>query len=122
GDDTDHAVQALEPFLKAGPVLDQRAQLAPYPAILVSDEGPHQGHGLPISRSALLPHLDEATTEGLERLLTSGDVRFMQLRQVGGAINDVPADAMAYAHRSQNFSLVAMTVPRGTESLDAQWA
>ena len=121
GDDTDRAVRALEPFLKAGPVLDQRAQLAPYPAILVPDDGPHQGAGLPVFRSALLPHLDEGTVEGLERLLTSGDANFMQLRQVGGAINDVPADTMAYAHRHQNFSLAVMTVPDSAEKLDAHW-
>ena len=121
GDDTDRAVRALEPFLKAGPVLDQRAQLVPYPAILVSDDSTHQGHGLPISRSALLPHLDRETAEGLEHLFTSGDVRLMQLRQVGGAINDVPAHATAYAHRNQNFSLAVMTMRSSAEKLDTHW-
>ncbi|WP_017571562.1 LLM class flavin-dependent oxidoreductase [Nocardiopsis halotolerans] len=122
GDDTDSAVRALEPFLTVGPVLDQRAQLAPYPAILVRDDGPHQGHGLPVARSGLLRHITPDAAEGLGELLGSGDVMFMQLRQVGGAVNDVPVDATAYAHRSQNFSLVAMTATRGAARLDGRWA
>ena len=76
-----------------------------------------EGH----SRSALLPHLDRETAEGLEHLFTSGDVRLMQLRQVGGAINDVPAHATAYAHRNQNFSLAVMTMRSSAEKLDAHW-
>ena len=43
GQDTDAAVRALEPFLKAGPVLDQRAQIAPYPAVLVPGGAPPGG-------------------------------------------------------------------------------
>ena len=46
----------------------------------------------------------------------------MQLRQVGGAVNDVPADATAYAHRHQNFSLAAMSPPRLVERMDDHWA
>lgn len=122
GDDTDAAVRALEPFLTVGPVLDQRAQLAPYPAILVRDDGPHQGHGLPESRSGLLRHITPDAAEALAKTLASGDVPFLQLRQVGGAVNDVAADATAYAHRSQNFSLVAMTGARSGARLDAHWA
>ncbi|MFD6949528.1 FAD-linked oxidase [Nocardiopsis sp. TSRI0078] len=122
GDDTDLAVRALEPFLGVGPVLDQRAQLAPYPAVLVGADGPHQGHGLPESRSGLLRHITPEAAEGMAQMLASGEVMFMQLRQAGGAVNDVPADATAYAHRSQNFSLGVMTVARRAAGLDAHWA
>jgi hypothetical protein len=33
----------------------------------------------------------------------------VQIRSAGGAINDVAADATAYAHRHQNFSITAVT-------------
>lgn len=122
GDDTDAAVRALEPFLAAGPVLDQRAQVAPYPAILVGAEGAHQGYGLPESRSGLLRHITPEAAKGMGEMLASGDVMFMQLRQVGGAVNDLAADATAYAHRSQNFSLAAMTVTGRAARLDEHWA
>lgn len=122
GEDTDSAVRALEPFLKAGPVLDQRAQVAPYPAVLVPGEGHHQGHGLPVSRSGLVRHMDETASEAVADLLKTGDVRFMQLRQVGGAVNDVPAHTTAYAHRHQNFSLAAMSLPHLAGRMDAHWA
>jgi FAD/FMN-containing dehydrogenase len=45
----------------------------------------------------------------------------VQIRSAGGAINDVPADATAYAHRHQNFSLTAVsTEPKNR--FDAAWA
>ncbi|WP_017581200.1 LLM class flavin-dependent oxidoreductase [Nocardiopsis valliformis] len=120
GDDTDAAVQALEPFLQVGPVLDQRAQVAPYPAILVGHDGPHGGNPTPAARSALLEHIDPVSAKAMARMLATGDAYFMQLRQVGGAVNDVAADATAYAHRSANFSLAAM----GSRAalLDRRWA
>ncbi|WP_159942031.1 MULTISPECIES: LLM class flavin-dependent oxidoreductase [unclassified Nocardiopsis] len=120
--DTDAAVRALEPFLAVGPVLDQRAQLAPYPAILVGADGPHRGHGLPEARSGLLRHITPEAAEGTAAMLASGDAAFVQLRQVGGAVNDVAAGATAYAHRSQNFSLAAMGTARRAADLDARWA
>lgn len=122
GEDTDAAVRALEPFMKAGPVLDRRVQVAPYPAVLVPGEKRHRGHGLPAARSGLVPHLDGTASEAVADLLNTGDVQFMQLRQVGGAVNDVPADATAYAHRHQNFSLAAMSSPRLAGRMDAHWA
>ncbi|MGW8529692.1 MULTISPECIES: LLM class flavin-dependent oxidoreductase [Nocardiopsidaceae] len=122
GDDTDLAVRALEPFLAAGPVLDQRAQVAPYPAILPHDDAPHRGHGLPASRSGLLRHITPELAGGMAELLASGDTYFMQLRQVGGAVNDVPADATAYAHRTQNFCLATMSSGPRVPRMDERWA
>lgn len=45
----------------------------------------------------------------------------VQIRSVGGAINDVPADATAYAHRHQNFSVTAVSYAERS-ALDAAWA
>ncbi|GHC84351.1 hypothetical protein GCM10007079_26230 [Nocardiopsis terrae] len=120
GDDTDAAVRALEPFLRVGPVLDQRAQVAPYPAVLVGHQGPHAGGATPVSRSALLEHITPQAARAMARTLGTGDAYFMQLRQVGGAVNDVVPDATAYAHRPANFSLAAMG--SRADLLDRRWA
>ena len=43
----------------------------------------------------------------LGELVRSGVSDMVQLRAVGGAVNDVDPMATAYAHRTQNFSLSA---------------
>jgi hypothetical protein len=45
----------------------------------------------------------------------------MQLRAVGGAVNDVPVDATAYAHRHQNFSLNASGFGNTAHRLESLW-
>src|SRR5690606_40099507 len=52
-------------------------------------------------------------------LVLSGETYFFQIRSTGGAAEDVPADATAYAHRSARFSVVAMGASRSR--LDARW-
>jgi hypothetical protein len=54
-------------------------------------------------------------------MIESGDVMVIQFRSVGGAVNDVPADQTAYAHRHQNFSVPAGTVSRKRRQLDKLW-
>ena len=45
----------------------------------------------------------------------------LQLRAVGGAVNDMDPDATAYAHRTQNFSLLASVGGRRRTQIDAWW-
>ncbi|MFE1103390.1 LLM class flavin-dependent oxidoreductase [Nocardiopsis alba] len=120
GEDTDAAVTALEPFLKAGPVLDQRAQVAPYAALLVPHQGPHEGHGTPVSRSGLIGETTPEIAEIVAAMIASGDSYFTQFRQVGGAVNDMAPEATAYAHRSARFSVAALGARAGR--LDRHWS
>lgn len=53
------------------------------------------------------------------RLVRSGQTYFFQIRALGGATVDVPADATAFAHRTANFSVVAFGASR--RRLDAVW-
>jgi FAD/FMN-containing dehydrogenase len=108
GDDTDTAVAALEPFLALAPVLRQQAQLAPYAALVTPHHNRHTGQAAMRGHSALVNHLDAAFTGRLAALFAGGDVGMLQVRSVGGAVNDIPADATAYAHRTQNFSVSAV--------------
>ena len=119
GDDTEAAIEALTPLLEVAPVLDQSAQLVPYPAIVAPQGGIHMGGAPAAIRAGLAEHLDEATTSGLATLVQSGESGWVQIRAVGGAVNDLPADATAYAHRTQNFSVNA--VGRTMDRLNAAW-
>ncbi|MFC4534910.1 LLM class flavin-dependent oxidoreductase [Sphaerisporangium dianthi] len=107
GDDTDAAVAAIEPFLGLGPVLQQQAQLAPYAAIVAPHHNQHHGQSGTRTRSALVGHLDGATSALVAGLFDRG-AGMVQVRSVGGAVNDTPAEATAYAHRTQNFSLTGV--------------
>ena len=120
GDDTDAAIAALTPLLDIGPVLDQQAQLVPYPAIVAPHGGIHMGGSPTAIRAGLLNHIYEPTAHAIEDFLATGESSWLQIRAVGGAVNDVPADATAYAHRTQNFSVNA--VGRSTiERLNPVW-
>lgn len=119
GADTEAAIEALTPLLEIAPVLDQQAQLVPYPAIVAPQGGVHMGGSPTAIRAGLAAHLDEATTNGLAALVESGETGWLQIRSVGGAVNDMPADATAYAHRTQNFSVNA--VGRTMERINDAW-
>jgi FAD/FMN-containing dehydrogenase len=120
GDDTQAAIDALTPLLDIGPVLEQQAQLVPYPAIVAPRGGLHLGGSPTAIRAGLLEHVHEPTARAFEDFLATGESSWLQMRAVGGAVNDVPADATAYAHRTQNFSVNA--VGRSSiERLCAAW-
>ncbi|QFZ20215.1 FAD-binding oxidoreductase [Saccharothrix syringae] len=121
GDDTGAAAAALQPFLDLAPVHRHHADLLPYAAIMAPDHARHRGQGRGRSRSALVEHLDPRTTDVVADLFTAGHTAHLEVRAVGGAVNDVPADVPAYAHRDRNFSLAAVldTGPAAWDRLDA---
>src|SRR5690606_1300157 len=53
------------------------------------------------------------------QLLRGGRVYFFQLRAMGGAIGDVPADQTAFAHRTPAFQVTAMGADQ--DALNAAW-
>lgn len=120
GDDVEAATDALTPLLGIGPLLDQQAQLLPYPAVVPPHGGQHLGGGATAAfRSGLLHHVTPQAAEAIFGLARSGVAPMQQLRAVGGAVNDVATDATAYAHRTQNFSLNAVGGSR--RRLDERW-
>ncbi|GAB1820014.1 LLM class flavin-dependent oxidoreductase [Herbidospora sp. RD11066] len=120
-DDVEAAQRALTPFLELGPILDAQAQVVPYAATVAPPHNRHRGQGLADTRSGLLHHLTKEAAASLATMVHSGDVMVVQARSVGGAVNDVPSDATAYPHRSQNFSVIAATAPQNAERLDKLW-
>lgn len=122
GDDVEAAQAALAPFLTTGPVLRQRAELVPYHAIVAPSENRHVGQGLQDSRSGMLGHMTRGAAETIEYAIKSGDIMIMQFRSMGGAVHDVAPDDMAWSHRTQNFAVLAATVPTKVPRLDEHWA
>jgi alkanesulfonate monooxygenase SsuD/methylene tetrahydromethanopterin reductase-like flavin-dependent oxidoreductase (luciferase family) len=106
GEDVDAAVAALTPLLELGPVLDAQAQPATYAAIVPAHDNSHYG-GLtrPLVSNGFAVHLTPELSEQLADAVRSRVAPWLSVRAVGGAVNDIPADATAYAHRHQNFNV-----------------
>ncbi|MFJ9800477.1 hypothetical protein [Streptomyces wuyuanensis] len=79
----------------------------PYAAVVAPAHNDHHGRGPVHSRSVLVRHPDGPTTSVVARLFDDRAIAHLQIRSVGGAVNDTPAAATACAHRFQNFSLNA---------------
>lgn len=106
-DDPETIIDRLQPFARIAPLLQQQVQVLPYPAVVALPPR-HTSDGEPVSRTGMLDHITPGFAADAERLLRSGATPFFQIRSAGGAVHDVPADATAYAHRSAEFSVLAM--------------
>ncbi|MEE6272430.1 LLM class flavin-dependent oxidoreductase [Georgenia sp. MJ206] len=118
-DDAATVISRLQPLAEIAPLIGQSVQILPYPAIMASGGGPHDGQGEPVTRSGFLEHVTPEFAADAAQFLRSGGTYFFQIRAMGGATGDVEADATAFAHRSANFSVVAMGSSRAR--LDRMW-
>lgn len=113
---------ALKPLLAVAPALGHQTTLTPYHRLVPATHTPHYGQQkLSVVHSALFDHIGEGLGEAVGAIVASGQV-MAQFRSVGGAVNDVPRSHTAYAHRTQNFSLMAATTPESEYVLDRRWA
>src|SRR5690606_39203720 len=110
-------------FADLGLLAQQHVVRARYADVmnLAADVGPdgHQGLGEPVSRSAFLPALTDAFARDAVELLRGGRVYFFQLRAMGGAIGDVPAEETAFSYRAAAFQVTAMGANQ--TALNAAW-
>lgn len=119
--DPDRIIELLQPFAQVAPLVQQSVELTPYAQVMannVRDEA-HHGQGEPVGRSALVDHITPEFAAALTALADSGEVYFLSIRSVGGAVADVPSDATAYAGRSANFAVSVLGTRR--EALDTLW-
>lgn len=122
GDDPSFAEPLLQPFLDVGPILGSQAYIIPYTALVDSNFDGHDGAGKLVSHTGLLTTLTPELARDMGALLSGGASAMMQIRAVGGAVNDVAEDATAYAHRHQNFCFNVAAYGKGMEQrLDAMW-
>ncbi|MBE1575330.1 LLM class flavin-dependent oxidoreductase [Amycolatopsis roodepoortensis] len=119
--DRETVLARLEPLAAISPIYAQDVVISSYAAVLdnASDDAP-LSRGEPVSRSGLLRHVTPEFAAAAALVIRSGAIGWFQLRSVGGAVADVPADATAYAHRDANFSLVVMG--GADEVVDEAWA
>lgn len=114
-------VQALD---EVGTVLARSAQLAPYPALvptahLHANVGQQPTH----TTNGLFGRLDARAGRSLMEVAAHPAGPLLQLRSLGGAVNDVDPGATAYAHRHQEVLVTASTFPpAGRSDLDAAWS
>ena len=112
--------ELLAPFASLGRLVQQSAQLVPYPYVIDNVyPGPHQGVGEPHSRSAAVRHISADLARGFADLMTTGEAGWFQIRALGGAVADVPPDATAFAHRDANFLPGALG--RSKDGMNRAW-
>ena len=118
-DDSETILSRLQPLANTAPLIGQQAQILPYEALVVPPPAIHDAQGQPVSRSGLLDHVTPEFAKQAAELLHSGATYFFQIRALGGATQDVPPDATAFAHRSAGFSVVALGATHA--QLDREW-
>lgn len=119
-DDAETIVARLQPLADVARVVQQRIAVTNYVDVMsnTSDQY-HQGQGEPAVRSGLLNHIGPEFAVHAEELIRGGATYFFQIRAMGGAVADIPADATAFANRSANFSVVAFGASRSR--LNTAW-
>ncbi|MEV4630008.1 FAD-binding protein [Micromonospora sp. NPDC049523] len=123
--DTTLVRSAVAPLLRIGVrLLDQRIQLAPYTALVSAAHlHPNIGQQSVVTTNGLLPTLTADSAAAIMAVAAGLPRSMLQLRSVGGAVNDVPPDATAYAHRHQQALFVASAFPAQQGALlDTAWS
>lgn len=116
-DDPDTIIAQLQPLAETAPMVAQNVSIQPYASVMANaQDGSHNGQGEPLARSGLIEHITPEFAAAAAEFITSGATYFFQIRSVGGAVNDIDADATAYANRSANFSVVAFGTSRDRTS------
>ena len=93
--------RAIAPFRAlATPVVDLVREM-PYPQIYQDED---DGHPLVALRTMFLDTVDEDMAETMVNRLhdSSAPMASTELRVLGGAVDEVPAEAMAFAHRGRS--------------------
>jgi hypothetical protein len=111
----------IQPFLGLGPLMQHHVVVMPYADVMdIHTGGEQHPWREPIGRSGLLRAITPAIAAELAALLRTPSVALFQVRSLGGATADVPAEATAFAHRSAQFQVNALRVR--ASALDEQWA
>jgi hypothetical protein len=121
-DDTEAAVDALTPLREIGPLLDQQESLTPYAAIVAPHDNQHYGgQRRPLVSNGLAEHLTPELSQKLAAGLRTRIARWLSIRSVGGAVNDIDPVATAYAHRHQNFSITSVGLGSREDDFLRHW-
>ncbi len=120
-DDPAVATAGIEPFVALPGLVGQQAALVPYADVPLTSDATHSGRQRAATHSGLVDRLDRPTAAAVASGLRSG-FDMVQIRSVGGAVNDLPADATAYAHRHQQLLLTPVAAAGPGPRFEAAWA
>jgi FAD/FMN-containing dehydrogenase len=123
-DDPERTRRLAEPLARLGTrLLDQHAQIAPYTALIPAEHlHPNVGQQPVTVTNALLPTLTEASAQAIMDAAAHPSGALVQLRALGGAINDHDPAETAYPHRHQQVLVIFSEFPPGGGSeLDLVW-
>ena len=109
------AERAIAPFRALATPIADLVKPMPY-AQMYPPEDPNV-HPSAIGRTMFVDGIDRPTAETICEYLSKSDasIRVAQLRALGGAVGRVPADATAYAHRSQPMLVTVAAFYTGPE-------
>jgi FAD/FMN-containing dehydrogenase len=120
----DGNLELAKPLGKLGlRLLDQQAQLAPYSALVSTGHlHPNIGQQRLIATNGLFPALTRDSARALTAVAAHPSNPWLQLRSLGGAINDVDPAATAYSHRHQQvLAILSEFPPSAGADLEAAW-
>ncbi|MFA6456483.1 MAG: BBE domain-containing protein, partial [Bacteroidota bacterium] len=104
GNDEKAAKKAIDPLLKIGTVLQNTIKMKPY-AQSLEEAHPPTGVTFVVKNGFVRSFNDELVTIIADASCKEGSP-IMQLRSIGGAMNRIPSDATAFAHRDSEFLIV----------------
>ena len=123
GPDAGRLRKAVAPLLGIGRVLDQGVHRVPYSGLVPTAHlHPNLGQQPSDTTNGLLPTMTPDAARAIMAFATGPGPALMQLRSVGGAVNDVAADATAYPHRAANvLAIGTVFAPGDRATLDRIW-
>ncbi len=113
--DADAGERALAPFRSLAEPIADLVKPIPYPEMFPPDDESY--HPLAVARTMFIDAVDGQVAETIMKFLNASDaaMRVAQLRVLGGAMARVPADATAYAHRTNRIMVNIASFYEGPE-------
>lgn len=105
GDDETAARNAIQPLLELGNVVREDLKIKEYADVL---EEAHPPQGVTVKvHDGFVPDFSDELIEAISGLYNEKGGPVLQIRALGGAMNRVPADETAFAHRNSEALIVA---------------
>lgn len=122
GDDAEAATPVLEGALQLAQILRQTARLSSYGDVVPTPRSVHTGQQRIVMRDVLVDEVDSALGVALAETLSHPATLLAEVRALGGAVADVPADATAWAGRHQEALVGIWANPAGEAAVDAAFS